>query len=193
MKQSNLNLQANTGELKEGKFKEYRKNGKHKIKPMIFLILISDSSRYPCFNSSEQLPSEKTPRRTVGTHPRSPEVPNIYHRMKDSLPTLAVTFIYRLPSSIHRQSASIARMRNLILKRQSSEDSSVTSFLRLKSSSFTVSHLRGSCMEQYVLSKESKSWHGETLTWNPCLNTKSQSRCWNDASGWEHLLTENQR
>jgi hypothetical protein len=61
------------GQRKEQKLREYRKqNGKTKMKRMIFLILIGDISRYVRFYHPEQLPTEITPRATVGTYPRSP-------------------------------------------------------------------------------------------------------------------------
>jgi hypothetical protein len=51
-------------------------------------MLIDNISRYLHFMDVQQLPSEITPDRTVGTHPRSTGVPVVHHRMKDRWKTL---------------------------------------------------------------------------------------------------------
>jgi hypothetical protein len=56
---------------------------------MIVFILIGNISRYLSFLDAEQLPSEITPDKMVGTHPRSTGVPVIHHQMKTRLKTLA--------------------------------------------------------------------------------------------------------
>jgi hypothetical protein len=88
-------MSVNTADKGNKVQKKVEKSGKATIKRMIFLILISNTSRYPWFKGTKLLPAEITSRGTVTTHPHSIGVPKIDHRMKVSLQILAQTLIWR--------------------------------------------------------------------------------------------------
>jgi hypothetical protein len=82
-------------EKRKSQKKNIEKTSETKIKRMIPVFLISNPSRYLCFEVAECLLSEITPHGTLGTHRRSLAVPKVHYRMKASLDTLARTLICR--------------------------------------------------------------------------------------------------
>jgi hypothetical protein len=83
--------------LKQGNWRKQSsktsKKAKPKIKRMLFVILIDNSSRYLSLIDVEQFPSEITHRETVETHPRSNGGPIFHHWMKARLQTFDRTKI----------------------------------------------------------------------------------------------------